>query len=152
MRLNIEDLIDDYLSSQHYMLINGEIKEHAEIILNGFASFFKGLKETGPNLPTLEKALETLSSLSLPVQVKKEIPDLLCSFFSSVAQSGRFPEGTLWEEAITALKPGFLRKFRDDGSMRGETFKKRYTDVGRNDPCPCGSGLKFKKCCMKIIS
>ncbi|MBX3680834.1 MAG: SEC-C domain-containing protein, partial [Rhodocyclaceae bacterium] len=18
---------------------------------------------------------------------------------------------------------------------------------GRNDPCPCGSGLKFKKCC-----
>lgn len=21
--------------------------------------------------------------------------------------------------------------------------------VGRNDPCPCGSGLKYKKCCMK---
>jgi SWIM/SEC-C metal-binding protein len=21
-------------------------------------------------------------------------------------------------------------------------------DVGRNDPCPCGSGLKFKKCCL----
>ena len=20
--------------------------------------------------------------------------------------------------------------------------------VGRNDPCPCGSGLKYKKCCM----
>lgn len=20
--------------------------------------------------------------------------------------------------------------------------------VGRNDPCPCGSGLKFKKCCL----
>ncbi|MBI1851531.1 MAG: SEC-C domain-containing protein [Planctomycetes bacterium] len=19
--------------------------------------------------------------------------------------------------------------------------------VGRNDPCPCGSGKKFKKCC-----
>jgi uncharacterized protein YecA (UPF0149 family) len=19
--------------------------------------------------------------------------------------------------------------------------------AGRNDPCPCGSGLKFKKCC-----
>ena len=24
-----------------------------------------------------------------------------------------------------------------------------YADVGRNDPCPCGSGRKFKKCCMK---
>ncbi|MFC1716153.1 tetratricopeptide repeat protein [Candidatus Poribacteria bacterium] len=21
--------------------------------------------------------------------------------------------------------------------------------VGRNDPCPCGSGKKYKKCCMK---
>ena len=21
--------------------------------------------------------------------------------------------------------------------------------VGRNDPCPCGSGAKFKKCCGK---
>lgn len=23
------------------------------------------------------------------------------------------------------------------------------TTVGRNDPCPCGSGLKFKRCCLK---
>ncbi len=23
-----------------------------------------------------------------------------------------------------------------------------YPKVGRNDPCPCGSGLKYKKCCM----
>jgi uncharacterized protein YecA (UPF0149 family) len=22
-----------------------------------------------------------------------------------------------------------------------------YRDVGRNDPCPCGSGRKYKKCC-----
>jgi uncharacterized protein YecA (UPF0149 family) len=20
--------------------------------------------------------------------------------------------------------------------------------VGRNDPCPCGSGKKYKKCCL----
>lgn len=24
----------------------------------------------------------------------------------------------------------------------------RTTKIGRNDPCPCGSGKKFKKCCM----
>ena len=23
------------------------------------------------------------------------------------------------------------------------------TTTGRNDPCPCGSGKKFKKCCGK---
>ncbi|MBL8968949.1 MAG: SEC-C domain-containing protein [Myxococcales bacterium] len=22
--------------------------------------------------------------------------------------------------------------------------------VGRNDPCPCGSGKKFKKCCWPL--
>jgi uncharacterized protein YecA (UPF0149 family) len=21
--------------------------------------------------------------------------------------------------------------------------------VGRNDPCPCGSGKKYKKCCLR---
>jgi hypothetical protein len=24
----------------------------------------------------------------------------------------------------------------------------RPKDVGRNDPCPCGSGKKYKKCCL----
>jgi hypothetical protein len=23
-----------------------------------------------------------------------------------------------------------------------------YRGVGRNDPCPCGSGKKFKRCCL----
>jgi methionyl aminopeptidase len=27
-------------------------------------------------------------------------------------------------------------------------FRKRDVRVGRNDPCPCGSGLKYKKCCL----
>jgi preprotein translocase subunit SecA len=25
----------------------------------------------------------------------------------------------------------------------------KYEDVNRNDPCPCGSGKKYKKCCGK---
>lgn len=27
------------------------------------------------------------------------------------------------------------------------TFRRETEKVGRNDPCPCGSGKKFKKCC-----
>ena len=23
-----------------------------------------------------------------------------------------------------------------------------FKGIGRNDPCPCGSGKKFKKCCL----
>jgi len=28
-------------------------------------------------------------------------------------------------------------------------FNRFYGKIGRNDPCPCGSGLKYKKCCLK---
>jgi len=28
-----------------------------------------------------------------------------------------------------------------------ETYKRDEVKVGRNDPCPCGSGKKYKKCC-----
>jgi hypothetical protein len=30
-----------------------------------------------------------------------------------------------------------------------ETFRREAPKVGRNDPCPCGSGKKYKKCCAK---
>ncbi len=35
-----------------------------------------------------------------------------------------------------------------DGSVSNTPVKKG-AKVGRNDPCPCGSGLKYKKCCGK---
>ncbi len=28
-----------------------------------------------------------------------------------------------------------------------KTVKREGRKVGRNDPCPCGSGKKYKKCC-----
>ena len=27
-------------------------------------------------------------------------------------------------------------------------LKRRMPKVGRNKPCPCGSGKKYKKCCL----
>ena len=27
------------------------------------------------------------------------------------------------------------------------TFVREQPKIGRNDPCPCGSGKKYKKCC-----
>jgi hypothetical protein len=31
-----------------------------------------------------------------------------------------------------------------------ETYRRAEPRVGRNDPCPCGSGKKFKKCCGRV--
>ena len=36
---------------------------------------------------------------------------------------------------------------RDEKTLKGGTHKKEK--VGRNDPCPCGSGRKYKQCCGK---
>lgn len=30
-----------------------------------------------------------------------------------------------------------------------EPIRKDGSDIGRNDPCPCGSGKKYKQCCLK---
>ncbi len=30
-----------------------------------------------------------------------------------------------------------------------DTFQREAPKVGRNDPCPCGSGKKYKKCCLQ---
>ncbi len=32
--------------------------------------------------------------------------------------------------------------------MKNMSSQKKKDKVGRNDPCPCGSGLKYKKCCL----
>lgn len=31
-------------------------------------------------------------------------------------------------------------------------FQRDAPKTGRNDPCPCGSGRKYKKCCLRINS
>jgi hypothetical protein len=37
----------------------------------------------------------------------------------------------------------------DDGADESELLPIRTEPkIGRNDPCPCGSGKKYKKCCM----
>jgi SEC-C motif-containing protein len=47
-------------------------------------------------------------------------------------------------------------RFRRDGTDGGWVYVDGETDVqpakkpGRNDPCPCGSGKKFKQCCGRV--
>ena len=35
------------------------------------------------------------------------------------------------------------------GDSAPEPVKRHDEKIGRNDPCPCGSGKKYKKCCGK---
>jgi len=31
-------------------------------------------------------------------------------------------------------------------------FMAKPEKIGRNEPCPCGSGRKYKKCCLRAIT
>jgi hypothetical protein len=54
-----------------------------------------------------------------------------------------FSEAYLKEQERAERSGGYL------GSYSASTHVNEVRDVGRNDPCPCGSGKKFKKCCLQ---
>jgi preprotein translocase subunit SecA len=66
---------------------------------------------------------------------------------------------TIHQQAESQLAPsaGGVRQQQDAaiaGSQRSpekklEPVRNLAKKVGRNDPCPCGSGKKFKACCMR---
>ena len=84
--------------------------------------------------------------------------EALQSFFSNIQvpmqmmheEMGQF--GISPEEAV-ALPPEAQAQLEAAGGMPEEepeisfTFHNETPKVGRNDPCPCGSGKKYKKCC-----
>lgn len=52
---------------------------------------------------------------------REQIPDLICSLFERSARQK---------------------------SDAPHTFRRHVKKAGRNEPCPCGSGKKYKKCCL----
>jgi preprotein translocase subunit SecA len=68
-----------------------------------------------------------------------------------------FYDSNLKRSFLLALASAIASSPRDKPSRRsvGEaacTAKpvqaKQFSSLGRNDPCHCGSGRKFKKCCL----
>ena len=51
------------------------------------------------------------------------------------------------EPDIMPKKKRTLNLNRGDGDEGGVTVRRKEEKVGRNAPCPCGSGKKYKKCC-----
>ena len=51
-----------------------------------------------------------------------------------------------WEQSLFEKENGDWR-FLDARGVQVGPYKRTEPKVGRNDPCPCGSGKKNKKCC-----
>ncbi len=152
----VEAFVSEYSASEHFMFLSPEGKEEAEPML---LAFFRQAKDRG--ISTLQNLmakdveelfLAAMPRLNVSSAQKRAVPELLEGFFAFLKDTGRFPPAGGWLMCVESARQRYLASIREDGTVKGATFKKKYTDVGRNDPCPCGSGKKFKKCCMPLIS
>ena len=101
--------------------------------------------------------VEALNRELQPVQAK--VP-LLNTLLSNKDIESRVDHGILVAlEKFSEFEDDYAGGFADDEAGSGEPTlpswselgipaENPYRDVGRNDPCPCGSGKKFKKCCL----
>ena len=68
--------------------------------------------------------------------------------FSHPVWDGLAPMGGAIDH-LRALYEGAQSGSPEAGYAVAEPIRNPLRDVGRNDPCPCGSGKKFKKCCLQ---
>ncbi len=103
--------------------------------------FFLQTADGGPALPFAEEEEEY-----------QEEPDAEQEAMAAAAQQRAAAQATLedFTRNIQRKKDKELAELQfvggDASSSAGKTVVKN-TKVGRNDPCPCGSGKKYKKCC-----
>ncbi len=67
-------------------------------------------------------------------------------FMAEFSQQGA---KTVHHELATFKKEDGRWFFEDGEAVAKKPVKRETPKVGRNEPCPCGSGKKFKKCCGK---
>ena len=91
---------------------------------------------------------EHLSRLNLAPAVRDDAPEVVARFFEFLQDGGRLGDGYEWAEAVRQLKIGPVPTSSPRSTQPGAPIRNTpKTSVGRNDPCPCGSGKKYKKCC-----
>ena len=99
------------------------------------------LKRAGTE-PDSRKVTEAV--LDIPATgVHEHVPEIVARLLESLEETGRVGGGRELAQAARALAPGFREGYRPEPVVRGAST------AGRNDPCPCGSGKKYKKCCLK---
>ena len=100
--------------------------------------------------------------LSFTAEVAKEVPEILDSFLGFLDTEGYIKNGAILRDLVKENSRTFLKltplaakvvtkKSNQVAAPKKKGVQKAVTEirVGRNNPCPCGSGKKYKKCCGK---
>lgn len=143
----LEYFISDYLSSEHFLFVESSLKEHTEPVLQYFAENIS----KDALYSHAEKTCKSMSSLKLPTNIKQHLPTMIADYLGFLATRGVFPQASDWQSKFENLQKKWIHSFNDNDMIKGETIKNKGMSIGRNDPCFCGSGKKFKKCCMTLL-
>ncbi|HYC77626.1 MAG TPA: SEC-C metal-binding domain-containing protein [Planctomycetota bacterium] len=86
-----------------------------------------------------------------------DLPDVLADFLGFVAsEEALTTQSWEWTRAVDAARPAFAAALKNPARARFGAATKQAPDrrqapkLGRNDPCFCGSGRKYKHCCWKL--
>src|SRR4051794_31730018 len=145
----------DFAESFAASLLDASVRGHVPEILAHFGESVRAIDlefpdELSPG--TLAKVLsESMPRLALPEAARVHVPEVLARFLESLRDSGRLAEGDDWAAQVRIIGKSYLERLKPGGGVRGVPIRKAAgaSPIGRNDPCPCGSGKKYKKCCLK---
>ena len=108
-------------------------KNHME--LTYFVGFLDGINDSLKNPNPIEE-MEADTVVSLDYDKEK-------LYYNMVAAKADWLYGLeQWDALLTSERRKELYK-----EQRSSTTVVKPPKIGRNDPCPCGSGKKYKKCC-----
>jgi hypothetical protein len=142
----IVNWVSDFCQSDALGLFPGALAEHAQGILETLLE-----AATSPRQLTLERLdepalkhalLEAVARLALPQELRPFVPSLCRAFLEDLQHRGRIGNGQGLGRYVGALRDAFLA-----AGGAPVPFQRPGGKIGRNDPCPCGSGRKYKKCC-----
>ena len=107
-----------------------------------------------------EEAAELADRFIYKVQFGESLPDVVKWFGEQIAFETEKDINVLVEKMVTVVNNTrlWILKGHTPSELSSSTAKKpapsapvknTQPKVGRNEPCPCGSGKKYKKCCGK---
>lgn len=138
--LKVEASIYNEILNTKTEVVEGTVKDLAakyNTSVEYFMGFIDGISESLKEDIALEE-IEADSQISLKIDFEK----LYFNMLTVEAEWLYTLPG--WENMLTIEKIKEITK----AYKKTKTVVKEKT-VGRNDPCPCGSGKKYKKCCGK---
>ena len=146
----IENWVGDFVHGDRAQEFSAATREIASEVLVRFlaaACDARGtrLEELGEE-DLRASLLGEVAKLQLSPTARKETPGLCAALLSELEREGRLGGGRKLGSFVRALQGAF-----EAATGAQKPFVRPGSELSRNDPCPCGSGKKYKKCCLRLL-